>query len=285
MSQPHVESEGAVDRVDRALTRPDAAPTPGPDGSRAGNALGGPGVAVDQGSDPHPTVSDHAGSDHAGSDHAGADPAGSDPAGSDRAVPSRTRRVIAAAAGGRDKAIRQFVALLVPVIRATRYPLLAVVLVPVVPAVLVIVIALARPGPDDWFWVVLAALGLGLGGWLALRRRQLLAVAADPEVLTTALTAMVTGRELWSQLIDNLSAGKVGAAVVRRSRPLRLLGGLWRGVRAAGVVAEFGASEELAPLTPLRLRGIWLLVLSCLLAGAVLGVAVLIAALLFLLGA
>lgn len=198
---------------------------------------------------------------------------------------SRSRRVVTAAAGGRDKAIRQFVALLVPVIRATRYPLGAVVLVPVVPAVLVIVIALARPGPDDWFWVVLAALGLGLGGWLALRRRQLLAVAADPDVLATALTAMVTGRELWSQLIDNLSAGKVGAAVARRSRPLRLLGGLWRGVRAAGVVAEFAASDELAPLTPLRLRGIWLLVLACLLAGAVLGIAVLVAALLFLLGA
>jgi hypothetical protein len=66
---------------------------------------------------------------------------------------------------------------------------------------------------------------------------------------------------------------------------LRVLGGLWRGVRAAGVIAEFAASDELAPLTPLRLRGIWLLVLSCLLAGVVMGVALLIAALLYLLGA
>lgn len=198
---------------------------------------------------------------------------------------SRTRRAMAAAASGRDRAIRQFVALLVPVIRATRLPLLIVVLFPVVPAVLVIAIALARPGPDDWFWVVVAALGLLVGGWLALRRRQLLAVAADPEVLVTTLTTLVTGRELWNQLIDNLSAGRVGAAVARRSRPLRVLSGLWRGVRAAGVIAEFAASDELAPLTPLRLRGIWLLVLSCLLAGVVMGVAVLIAALLYLLGA
>ena len=60
---------------------------------------------------------------------------------------------------------------------------------------------------------------------------------------------------------------------------------LWRGVRAAGVLAAFAASDQLAPLTPLRLRGIWLLVLSCLLAGAVLAVAVLIAGLLYLLGA
>jgi hypothetical protein len=192
---------------------------------------------------------------------------------------------MAAAASGRDRAIRQFVALLVPVIRATRLPLLVVVLFPVVPAVLVIAIALARPGPDDWFWVLFAALGLLVGGWLALRRHQLLATAADPEVLIVALTGLVTGRDLWAQLIDNLSAGRVGAAVARRSRPLRVLNRLWRGVRAAGVIAEFAATDELAPLTPLRLRGIWLLVLSCLLAGVVMGVAVLVAALLYLLGA
>jgi hypothetical protein len=192
---------------------------------------------------------------------------------------------MAAAASGRDRAIRQFVALLVPVIRATRLPLLVVVLFPVVPAVLVIAIALARPGPDDWFWVLFAALGLLVGGWLALRRHQLVATAADPEVLIVALTGLVTGRDLWAQLIDNLSAGRVGAAVARRSRPLRVLNRLWRGVRAAGVIAEFAATDELAPLTPLRLRGIWLLVLSCLLAGVVMGVAVLVAALLYLLGA
>jgi len=198
---------------------------------------------------------------------------------------SRTRRAMAAAATGRDRAIRQFVTLLVPVIRATRLPLLVVVLFPVVPGVLVIAIALARPGPDDWFWVVFAAIGLLLAGWLARRRSQLLAVAADPEVLITALTGLVTGRELWSQLIDNLSAGRVGAVAARRSRPLRVLSGLWRGVRAAGVLAEFAASDELAPLTPLRLRGIWLLVLSCLLAGVVMGVGVVVAGLLYLLGA
>jgi hypothetical protein len=205
--------------------------------------------------------------------------------GEDSVAPSRTKQAIAAAAAARDKVIRQFVALLVPLIRATRVPLLVVVLFPVVPAVLVVAIALSRPGPDDWFWVVLAAVGLLLAGWLARRRHQLLAVAADKEALIAALTGLVTGRELWTQLIDNLSVGRIGAAAARRSRPLRVLGGLWRGVRAAGVLAEFAASEELAPLTPMRLRGIWLLVLTCLLAGAVLGVAMLVAGLLYLLGA
>jgi len=200
-------------------------------------------------------------------------------------APSRTKQAVAAAAAARDKAIRQFVALLVPLIRATRVPLLVVVLFPVVPAVLVVAIALSRPGPDDWFWVLLAAVGLLLAGWLALRRHQLLAVAADKEALIAALTRLVTGRELWAQLADNLSTGRVATAVARRSRPLRVLTGLWRGVRAAGVLAEFAASDELAPLTPMRLRGSWLLVVSCVLAGAVLGVALLVAALLFLLGA
>jgi hypothetical protein len=66
---------------------------------------------------------------------------------------------------------------------------------------------------------------------------------------------------------------------------VRALRGLWRGVKAAGVLAEFAASDELAPLTPMRLRGLWLLVVSCLLAGGVLGIAVLVAGLLYLLGA
>jgi hypothetical protein len=198
---------------------------------------------------------------------------------------SRTKQALAAAAVARDKAIRQFVAVLVPLIRATGVPLLIVLLFPVVPAVLVIAIAVSRPGPDDWFWVVLAAVGVLLALRLALRRRQLLAVAADRKALTVALTGLVTGRELWTQLIDNLTVGRVGAVAARRSRSLRVLKGLWRGVRAAGVLAEFAASDELAPLTPMRLRGIWLLVLSCLLAGAVLGLAVLVAGLLYLLGA
>ena len=88
---------------------------------------------------------------------------------------SRGRRAVAAAAGARDRTIGQLVAVLVPLIRATRLPLLAIVLVAAVPALMVVVIALLRPGPDDAFWLVLAAAGLVVAGWLELRRRQLLA--------------------------------------------------------------------------------------------------------------
>ena len=54
---------------------------------------------------------------------------------------SRTRRAMAAGANARDQALRQLVALLVPLIRATRYPTLAVALLAGVPAVAVIVVA------------------------------------------------------------------------------------------------------------------------------------------------
>jgi len=77
---------------------------------------------------------------------------------------SRTRRVVAAAAGARDRTIDQLVALLVPLIKATRYPTLLVVAIAAVPAVAVILVALLRPGPDDPFWVLLGVIGLVVAG-------------------------------------------------------------------------------------------------------------------------
>jgi len=199
---------------------------------------------------------------------------------------SRTRRVVAAAAGARDRTIDQLVALLVPLIKATRYPTLLVVAIAAVPAVAVILVALLRPGPDDPFWVLLGVIGLVVAGWLGLRRRQLLAVAQDPEALAAALAAVVNGRDMWDQLVSNVSVTKVGTAVVRkRSRPLRILGGMWRGVQLTGVVTEILERPQLAPLMPGRLRGIWFLGIACLITGAVLSGAVVIAGLLYLLGA
>ena len=186
---------------------------------------------------------------------------------------SRTRRVVAAAAGARDRTIDQLVALLVVAIAA-------------VPAVAVILVALLRPGPDDPFWVLLGVIGLVVAGWLGLRRRQLLAVAQDPEALAAALALVVNGRDMWDQLVSNVSVTKVGTAVVRkRSRPLRILGGMWRGVQLTGVVTEILGRPQLAPLMPGRLRGIWFLGIACLITGAVLSGAVVIAGLLYLLGA
>ncbi len=198
---------------------------------------------------------------------------------------SRTRRVLAAGATARDRGLQQLVALLVPLIRATRYPTLAVVLVAAVPAVAAVVISQLRWGPDDPFWLLLGGIGLVLAGWLGLRRRQLLAVAKDPAALTDALAGVITGREMWDQLVRNVSAGKIGAKVVRRSRPLRILGGLWRGVQMTGVLAQITDRPELQPLLPGRLRGMWFLGIACLIAGVVLSAAVLVEVLLYLLGA
>jgi hypothetical protein len=198
---------------------------------------------------------------------------------------SKGRRAIAAAAGARDRTIGQLVALLVPLIRATRLPLLAVMLLAAAPAVLVIVIALLRPGPDDAFWLILAAAGLVVAGWLGLRRRQLLGIADDPEGLADALTSVVTGHDLWDTLIRNVGTKAAGAAVVRRSRPVRMLKGLWRGVQLTGVLTQITDRPELAPLLPGRLRGLWFLVIACVITALVLGLAVLVEGLLYLLGA
>ena len=207
------------------------------------------------------------------------------------AGPSKTRRAVAAAAGARDKTIGQLVAVLVPLIRATRVPLLAMVSIAAVPALLVIVIALLRPGPDDAFWLVLAAAGLGIAGWLELRRRQLLAVASDPAALADAVRSVVTGQDLWDNVIRNVGVGGAGTAAIgaavkaRRSRPIRVLKGMWRGVQLTGVLTQITDRPELEPLLPGRLRGLWFLIIANLITALVLSLAVLVAGLLYLLGA
>jgi hypothetical protein len=199
---------------------------------------------------------------------------------------SRGRRAVAAAAGARDRTIGQLVTVLVPLIRATRLPLLAIVLVAALPALAVVVIALLRPGPDDAFWLVLAAAGLVVAGWLELRRRQLLAVSADPGALADAVRSVVTGQDLWDNVIRNEGTAGLGAAVkVRRSRPVRVLRGMWRGIALTGVLTQITDRPELAPLLPGRLRGLWFLVVACLITALVLGLAVLVSGLLYLLGA
>lgn len=197
---------------------------------------------------------------------------------------SRSRRAVAAAANARDHTIRRLVGLLVPLIRATRFPLLAVVLLAAVPAIVLILVALLRLGPDDPFWLVGGAAGLVVAGWLAVRRHQLLAIAADPDALADALSSVVTGRDLWEQLAQNVSTRKVGATVLRKSRPLRILGGLWRGVQLTGILGQITERPELLPLLPGRLRGMWFLGIACVIASLVLWLSVLVAGLFFLLG-
>lgn len=197
---------------------------------------------------------------------------------------SRTRRVVAAAATARDRTTAQVAALLIPLIKATRYPLLLVVLLAAVPAVTVMFLALLRPGPDDAFWLVLGFAGLVVAGWMALRRHQLLAVAVDRAALADALSSLISGRDMWEQVVQNVSVGRVGAAVVRKSRPLRILRGMWRGVQLTGILTEITDRPELIPLMPGRLRGLWFLGIACLISSAVLWLAVLLAGLVYLLG-
>ncbi|MET0862919.1 MAG: hypothetical protein ABWZ98_01160, partial [Nakamurella sp.] len=202
----------------------------------------------------------------------------------DTAPLSRGRRVVAAAVNAREQNIKRQVGLLVPLIRATRYPLLAVVLLAAVPAVLVILLALLRFGPDDLFWLLLGGVGLVVAGWLGLRRHQLLAIADDPDALAQALSSVVTGRDMWEQLAQNVSTRKIGATVLTKSRPLRILGGLWRGVQLTGVLTQITERPELLPLLPGRLRGLWFLGIACLIASLVLWGAALVAGLVYLLG-
>jgi hypothetical protein len=60
---------------------------------------------------------------------------------------------------------------------------------------------------------------------------------------------------------------------------------MWRGVQLTGVLAQITDRPELAPLLPGRLRGLWFLVIACLITALVLGLAVLVSGLLYLLGA
>ena len=201
-------------------------------------------------------------------------------------APARARRAVASAAVARDKTIDRLVRVLVPVIRATRVPLLVVVLIAALPSVLLIALALLRPGPDDPFWIVVAVVGLVVAAWLGVRRHQLLAIAAAPEALADAFASTVTGRDVWERAAKNLTAGRVVAAArPRRSRPLRLLNGMWRGIKLTGVLQQLVDRDELAPLMPGRLRGIGFLVVACLIAGVVLSLAIFVAFLLYLLGA
>ena len=66
---------------------------------------------------------------------------------------------------------------------------------------------------------------------------------------------------------------------------MRVLKGMWRGVQLTGVLTQITDRPELAPLLPGRLRGLWFLIIASLITALVLGLAVLVAGLLYLLGA
>lgn len=198
------------------------------------------------------------------------------------------RRVANAAVTARDTSVAALVTALTPVVRAVGVVLQAILGLLVLPATLLLVAAWWRPGPGDWFWTVLAAVGLGIAGWLLRRRRQLLATVADRERLSTALTRVLRGRDLADRLTANLTRTGVqtaGRAVVRGSRGVRVLRGMWHGVQLTGVVDELLAADEIAALTPGRIRGLVILTMVAAISAAVLWVSLGVATLALLLGA
>lgn len=205
------------------------------------------------------------------------------------------RRVTHAAVVARDASVAALVAALTPVVRAVGVLLAVVLTLVVVPAVLLLLVAWWRPGPADWFWTVVALAGLGLGGWLLRRRRELLATVADREQLVAALTRVVQGRDMADRVAERMTgnltaagaqaAGRAAAGAVRGSRGLRLLRGMWQGVQVTGVVDVLLATEQIAPLTPGRVRGLGVLTVGSAIAAAVLWVCLAVAVLAFLAGA
>lgn len=210
------------------------------------------------------------------------------PAGPPAGRVARTgRRVAHAAVAARDASVAGVVTAVTPVVRAVGVLLSLVLVALAVPAVLLLVVAWWRPGPADWFWTVLAAVGLGIGAWLRRRRRQLVATVVDRERLVAALTRVLQGRDIADRVTANLAGtgARVAGRAVRGSRGLRLLRGMWRGVQLTGVVDELLGAAEIAPLTPGRVRGIAVLTVVAAVAAVVLWVCLAVATLAFLAGA
>lgn len=201
------------------------------------------------------------------------------------------RRVANAATTARDASISALITTLTPVVRTVGVLLLGLSAWLVVPAALLIIVAWWRPSASDWFPTVLAVVGLAVAGWMARRRRQLLATVADRQRLTTALLRVLRGRDIADRITGNLTgsgarmAGRAARGAVRGGRGLRLLRGMWHGIAVTGVIDELLGADEIAPLLPGRIRGLGILAVVAAVLGLVLWVGLAIATLAFLAGA
>ncbi len=173
----------------------------------------------------------------------------------------RARAVVVAIPAQAQKVVADVVRLLAAVVRRLRIPLLVIAAAPVLPALVLVVASAVRGGSDVPVACVVALLLLIPSGWLAVRRRQMLAALEPPEVAGAEIYAIVGAPEFWSQLKDNL-----GTLAARDAGwGLRSLGSkVWRGVRLTNTVRErVGDNSRLAPFLPGRLRGLALLAASC----------------------
>jgi len=183
-----------------------------------------------------------------------------------------TQSVDGAERGRIEKLAVDVTALLAGVVARLRVPLLLVSVAPVLPGLAVEAIAIPTA---DSVAVVLGLLGLLPAVWLTVRRIQLGRALQPPEDAVADLRRTFSVTDIADQLKDNLLAIR---GVPGSTRPSRLARRLWRGIRT-GTDAWDRITDvpRLAPFLPGRLRGLALLILSCLVSAAALaGFAVLL---------
>ncbi len=169
--------------------------------------------------------------------------------------------------------VTDVVRLLAATVNRLRTPLLVVSLAPLAAGLLLVGFSTAGSGSDLPWALTIGVIGLLPAGWLALRRRELLAAVSNPESALADVRSLLTAGPVLAQLKENLI--HVPAGVARR--PGQLARRLWRGVRMGGALrSNLVANPRLAPFLPRRLRSTGLLVVACLAATVVLaGLAVL----------
>ena len=183
-----------------------------------------------------------------------------------------TQSVDGAERGRIEKLAVDVTALLAGVVARLRVPLLLVSVAPVLPGLAVEAIAIPTA---DSVAVVLGLLGLLPAVWLTVRRIQLGRALQPPEDAVADLRRTFSVTDIADQLKDNLLAIRGGPGATDGCCPARRL---WRGIRT-GTDAWDRITDvpRLAPFLPGRLRGLALLILSCLVSGAALaGFAVLL---------
>lgn len=159
----------------------------------------------------------------------------------------------------------EVVGLLGGLIARLRTPLLAVTLLPALPAVGLLiaaaVVGTATPA-------VIAIAGLVAPAWLTVRRRQLVAALVPADAAVADLKRTFDLAAIGGQLRDNLRRQDGRRLSLR---PRALAGSVWRGISTtAALHGRVTDVPRLAPFFPGRLRGLAFLAIACVVSGVVL---------------
>ncbi|WP_111766646.1 hypothetical protein [Nakamurella deserti] len=159
----------------------------------------------------------------------------------------------------------EVVGLLGGLIARLRTPLLAVTLLPLLPAVglliAAVVVGTATPA-------VIAIAGLVAPVWLTVRRRQLVTALVPADAAVADLKRTFDLAAIGGQLRDNLLRQDGRRLSLR---PRALAGSVWRGISTtAALHGRVTDVPRLAPFFPGRLRGLAFLSIACVVSGVVL---------------